>query len=672
MMKGKIFLLAAVLCACVQFLGSRQAGLVNAGPEQIQATVEDGVIWTKWDADHYALADDGDSIWIGTASGLIRWHKDDGSYTRISTADGLPHQDVLAAAVDGQGNRWFGGDGGLSRLEMAETWTHYDTANSGMHSNGVYDIAAAADGTVWLSHAGDPKISQLSPDGSWAVYADRKTTVAANYAAVKQTVNDNSLWTVAGEEVWVRYERYDGSSWQTVAPPNAGQYPWIVAADSKGKIWSLDEYTVYAWDGMDWAEYPFFYYFDGYLNTLAIGENDEVWVGWQERYGNPYSNQSAGISQLPDTAEYIDLDQFLGVPPPVADLLPSAAGLWGTGPNWLLLPDSKIVQFSDEPFFKNVNAVVVDRQGRTWLHSSFYWPYTAGVMQTLDDKGTATMADDEGKVWSGGWPSIIRALEPAPNGDLWIAWEDDWRFRFPGGPLRFTSDSAIDYYPPSYNGFIGDIFVQDGGRAWFTYAIPDGEKGVWSLDDGGTPLEPSDDIWQSYPIETNGGDGLVAVQEGRIWYGDSSGLYLYKESGWEPVSTVAVTDLVPAAGGALFVGVSSSVLIVERDGRQSLQPVAKLITNELARVRSARRRNQMWTVAPDGGVWYWKGPGQLARRDDGGEQVYQMAVTSDIIEVDENNHVWLANGALWRMSPEPDFDSPSSRSYGWSRPRICR
>jgi hypothetical protein len=45
----------------------------------------------------------------------------------------------------------------------------------------------------------------------------------------------------------------------------------------------------------------------------------------------------------------------------------------------------------------------------------------------------------------------------------------------------------------------------------------------------------------------------------------------------------------------------------------------------------------------------------LARRDDVGEQVYQTAVYSDYIEVDQNNHVWLANGALWRMSPRPGF-----------------
>ena len=71
-----------------------------------------------------------------------------------------------------------------------------------------------------------------------------------------------------------------------------------------------------------------------------------------------------------------------------------------------------------------------------------------------------------------------------------------------------------------------------------------------------------------------------------------------------------------AAGGTLFVGMGDAVLTVERDGQQSLQTVEELITKNLARVRTAKRRNQMWTLALDGGVWYWKASQQMARRDD--------------------------------------------------------
>ena len=38
------------------------------------------------------------------------------TWTTYTTEDGLAHNYVLAIAIDGAGNRWFGTDGGLSVL----------------------------------------------------------------------------------------------------------------------------------------------------------------------------------------------------------------------------------------------------------------------------------------------------------------------------------------------------------------------------------------------------------------------------------------------------------------------------------------------------------------------------------------------------------------------------
>jgi hypothetical protein len=81
-------------------------------------------VWTNWGADQYALADDGEFIWIGATGGIVRWDKQQRLSQRYSAVDGLPHKAVLAVAVDATGNRWFGDDGGLSRLDPAEAWTH--------------------------------------------------------------------------------------------------------------------------------------------------------------------------------------------------------------------------------------------------------------------------------------------------------------------------------------------------------------------------------------------------------------------------------------------------------------------------------------------------------------------------------------------------------------------
>jgi hypothetical protein len=101
-------------------------------------------------------------------------------------------------------------------------------------------------------------------------------------------------------------------------------------------------------------------------------------------------------------------------------------------------------------------------------------------------------------------------------------------------------------------------------------------------------------------------------------------------------------------------------LILWPDGRQEFLSTDRLVERELDLVRSAYRRNILWTVAPDGGVWYIDGSkDELHRRDDAGLTVYPLPSSSDPgrnLEVDSNNHIWsVCFSGLLRMSPVPDF-----------------
>ncbi len=614
------------------------------------------MIWTQWDADHYALVDDGETMWVGSGSGLIRWDKTSGTYTRISTADGLPHRRVYSGAVDGAGNRWFGGDAGLSKLAKSGEWTHYDQSNSGIFSDNVVGIAVTADGSIWLSHAESSYVDRLKAEGGWALYPNRQTAVALAYETIKQTLNINKLWAAAGDEVWVDYDVFNGSVWQNRIPAGAYAPPLLAAADSENRVWVLEWDAVYSWDGKQWWAYPFEYSFGGEMLTLTIDGNDGVWVGGEEAF-TPYSGLSIGYGLLPDKPGSFSLEHYLDVQPPIVALWPTDAGMWGTGPNWLLKPGGNVTIFSDAPYFTGVREAVVDRQGRTWISSG---NYQFGALQTLDDMGTATMADDLGKIM--GRQSIITVLEPAANGDLWVGWEWWFKAKHAGTPVRYLNNNKIEYQPPLRNGFVDDIFTKDGRHIWFAYSIQDYEettieKGVWSLDDGGTPADFADDVWVTYAMDSDGEDGVVAVVDDKLWFGDSSGLYLYRGAHWEKVSSGKVRGLVPGPNGVLFVDENWRVLIIEKDGRQSTTTFEDLIARDFARVQATERRNQMWTVAADGAVWYWQSryDHELARRDEQGLDIFTTAAISDYVEVDDVNHVWLADGALWRMSPEPDF-----------------
>ncbi len=631
-----------LLCLFLVFI----VGSISAYSEQsnVYLTPEAGMIWTQWYADHYMLLDDEENMWVGTGSGLVRWDKATATHTRISTVDGLPHREVLAGAVDSAGNRWFGGDGGLSRLDKDENWTHYNTSNSGISHDFVDGIAVGVDGTLWLSH-GDPAWheSSLKPDGSWMVYPNRKTAVAQNYETIKQSLNNNYLWAVAGDEVWVGYEVFNGSSWQYRTPAGSYSSPIVVVVDRQNRVWALEWELVFSWDGNQWQEYHLGCFRNAF-KTMAVDEHAGVWVGGSCAE-SPYSNTTPNIWHLTDDPDGSS-GFALTAPPPVTALLPTDAGIWSSGPNWLRQPDGTMTLFPDVPI-GYVSQTIVDRQGTTWIIN--------GALQIFDDMGTATMADDRGTILG---THSTTALEPAPNGDLWVG-----RIQYSSRvsptalpPIRYHNYSEIAY--PLVWGLIDDIFTQDAQHTWFTYRnYYVEEKGIHSLDDGGTPADYTDDVSALYPIETAGVGGIVAVKDGRLWYGDSSGLYQYGDPGWEQVSANHVHGLVPAADGSLFVDLDTAVLIIEPDGRQSYASIESLITNDLPRVRSTERRNRMWTVAPDGAVWYWRSSfeHELVRRGDGGIMVYTTPVRSEYVEVDKNNHVWLADGALWRMSPQPDF-----------------
>lgn len=195
--------------------------------------------WTTWGAEQYAVADDGDDFWIGASGGIVRWHKPSQTYQRYSGVDGLPHRHVYAVAVDGAGNRWFGGDGGLSRLDTNEVWTHFTPANSGLQRLLVDGIAVGADNTIWVSHGlPDGRVSRRDPDGSWTWFPNRSAAVTSDYARIVQSQNQNPLWAVANGEVWVGFLVYDGTQWLDRTPSDVTAAPKQITT-AAGKVWAF-------------------------------------------------------------------------------------------------------------------------------------------------------------------------------------------------------------------------------------------------------------------------------------------------------------------------------------------------------------------------------------------------------------------------------------------------
>ena len=663
-MKGRpVTILLSIVFFCsmtTQLLAARSA---DYGAD---TSVDGDFIWTSWDAAHYTLIDDGNFLWIGTGNGLVQVNKASGGYRRYAAADGLPHSHVTCGAVDLAGNRWFGGDGGLSKLDAAGKWTHFNRDNSPLAGSQVSGIAVTADGDIWVGYTDQAAVNRLSPDGIWSKYPNRETAVSLAYNNIKQTINNGDLWTAAGDDVWAGYSVFDGQKWVDRSPEASRSSPQELRVDSGEHVWAIgsirDSYGVLEWDGAQWTSYELSCNgcVSAGLTDLAIDKNDVVWAGGDVSY--PYSRGGNAYGRLPDEPGSFTLDRYVGgVISGLSDMTATDEGLWITGANWLQKADGSVQKFEDVPYLNNVTRLIVDGEGTTWLHSGRY----NGVLQILDDNGTGTLRDDSGQIVLGNIDSV--EMEIAANGDLWLAWiEDAVRFQLGHGPRRYFNGTAVDYVPPRDGVFIYDIYVEDDVHTWFVYDpyISDGSPnpGIWRLDDRGTPTDFSDDVWTTYEVSEIGADASVAARDGKLWYGDSTGVYLYDDGGWRQLSSEATEELVPADNGVLFAAMDGVALVIEAGGKQYWRSVPEIVLNNYDLVRSTTRRNKLWRNAADGAIWFWHYSGELGRWDGGTQQAYKSPSYGGYIEVDQNNHVWLIEEAgqwqdktLWRISPRPDF-----------------
>mgnify|MGYP000859102745 CR=1 FL=1 len=624
-------------------------------------------LWTTWGAANYALADDGDSIWIGGTGSVVRWDKAQGSYRRYSAVDGLPHTKVLAVAVDSAGNRWFGGDRGLSQLDAGENWTHLGSDNSGLYSDQVEAIAVAGGDTLYLSH-GLPggSVSRLDSDGAWRWFPNRETAIQADYDIIVQARSSTALWTVAGDVIWAGSRTYDGERWQEHPLPSGRGEPTLMAVDSQGHVWTASGGLVYEWDGAIWQEHWVESAFYLSITALTSDAGGEIWIAFQW-WPSPYGHSSTRI-MLWGSDRDSDLGYARG---PMVALLPTPEGVWGVGPGWLMLPDLTASVLADGPLFRDLDDALLSADGSIWLYSGLSGGYAWGVVQALDDRGTLVTEDDTWQVQLGdrGYHERVTAFERTA-GDVWYASLDEGRLSWDHKVVRYHGGQRIEYPLGTEYEMVCDIFAWDQNHIWFAASKGNESGRVFSLDDGGTPVDTGDDIWQSYPIEGEVGRPSVAVDAlGRLWVGQASGLYRHDGSSWQQVSDEGpVCDLAPAADGTLYaqLGVggdggcaehSDSVLVVGADGSiEGTKSTRWLVEDELETVRTAQRRNSLWTVASDGAVWYIRNydTGQeLQRRSSSGLQTYPLQVESEAVrrlEVDARGRVWLvANSQLWRM-----------------------
>lgn len=611
-------------------------------------------LWTHWQGQQYALAQDGDHLWLATASGIVRYEIATGAIERWGNPEGIPHRHVFDVAVAPNGDVWFGGDAGITRYRDGE-WLHLNSRNSGLQSDLVDDVAISAEHIYFAHGLPDGKVSRLSDGLTWTHFADRKAAILSDYTTILQTINpnDTDLWTIRGDEVWIGYDAYNGSSWQTNIPPYFNLDVLDQVVDSQNNLWSLAKYSIYMWDGTQWAYYGQSTPFSLTNSTIAISASDIIWVGYQSGKNGPYEAECLSLAAF-DVQQgdftYQDIDACYKAP---RDLIVIDEDIWGVGDGYLLDPEVSILNLNS-PEHQNIEHVTLVNDELV-VNAYTVEAYFISGFSTVDDDTTQMLADDSWQVEYDPFFYHLVLDSQAVNGVTWArALVSD---RAPYERLGQFVDGS--YHSVPSGGQLSDFYPISERVVWTLHHL----NGVQKRDTMGTLELHTDDIVTDYPLPHQITNGALAVTpDETIYVGDDSGLYMLEDSDLTPIYSAGVSDITLLADGTVVArpisNAFTSVIVSPPGGLGEVVPITEFVQENLAELVASTVDNDIWKVRGDA-IWYLT-EHQIHRAAADGvisaDLPFGLATNVSSWVVDINGQAWVtARDALWRLNLSPDF-----------------
>ncbi len=261
------------------------AGLLFSCSEQRN----DATVRQIADVNHVTgIAADGNTVYCATQGGLVVWDLSSRQYTILSTANGLPSNDLRDVVIDGGGALWVATKLGVA-LREGSGWKVFDSSD-GLPADEVTDLSVDIEGAAWASTTGGVVslkggkpgfLDDSSGPGSRAinvVYFDsgknmwvgttengiyvnlqgnwrnlttrnglllnKANTVAQNW--------DNSIWV--GSSVGVN--RWDGAGFQTVGvKKHMGTFDVRKIIPTRERLWFFSATGVHVMKGSTWDHY---------------------------------------------------------------------------------------------------------------------------------------------------------------------------------------------------------------------------------------------------------------------------------------------------------------------------------------------------------------------------------------------------------------------------------
>lgn len=425
-------------------------------------------------------------VWAATTGGAVSWNIEDGTYHKYTVKDGLPDNNILAMAIDGDGNKWFGTrGGGVARFGNA-IWTTFTEAD-GLGNNDVMMGIAAQGADVWVT-AEETGISHFN-GSTWEVYTESDGLIDNNTRDVAIDQSGN-VWIGTSGGV----SKFDGSSWTNYTEADGLAHNVIngVAVDESNNIWFCTWGGVSKLTGTHWTTYTTS---NGLISDFCIDiyADYEVWVG--TNYGLSQHSQGNWRSFTTDHG-LVDNNIY-------ALTRAQDDGMWfGTWSYGIseFKEEQWITHTTDDALPNNdIYSIFVDDHGVKWFA-------TGGGLSSFNGAQWQTYTkDDSSHYW-------VRDLAPDSNGNLWLA----------GANATMLDGQHIHYIDNphmAYDAYTA-VAVRNNDSIWF---------GTWN--DGVAHFTGT--VWnmitQTDGLVSNQVNALAIDQLGNVWIGTSNGLTIWRE-----------------------------------------------------------------------------------------------------------------------------------------------
>ena len=355
----------------------------------------------------------------------------------------------------------------------AQSWTVFNTSNSGLPGNSVYDIAIDSSNTLWVA-TGD---GLAKFDGAnWTVFNSANTPIPPS-------VNDDlfAVYVDWFQNVWVGTDggylfRYDQDT--TWTDFSAGGFGDILSInqDYDGKIWVGHFYGLKSLDDTLWTDHttqlP-----DDYVTTVEVDTDNHIWAGTKQGVA-VFDNDSTWVSYTPSNS-------------PISPSNP-----------WI---ESIRRGFGDDIWIGSRDGIYLFDKDTTWVK------FSSANTPLWDDKVTGVDIDTDSIIWiandaasmgkfkTGTWSNIFfpsninfsRDVLVDLNGNKWIGAQDGLARYNPtgGGPiyLQLTDvdgGSPITAFPnPVSDRLTLEYMITEPGNCLLTLMDQLGQE-VWSCEPG--------------------------------------------------------------------------------------------------------------------------------------------------------------------------------------------